>query len=194
MAVAGSDPAAVQAPVLETGRLRLRPHRCEDFEPLAAMYASSRSRFVGGPLSRATVWRVFASDVGQWVLLGFGAWAIEHRATGACVGQIGLNFPVNYPEREIGWLLWEGFEGRGYAFEAATRARRFAYEELGWTTLVSYVDPANDRSISLARRMGAKIDPAAPTPNDEPCLVFRHPPPHEEGALQPPAGPAGPAG
>lgn len=165
------------APLLETERLRMRPHRTEDFEPLADIFATPRSKYIGGPLSRREVWRNFAADVGQWELLGFGAWAVELRDGGTFVGQVGLNRPQHFPEREIGWILCQAHEGHGYALEAALRARAFAYDDLGWTTAVSYIDPANRRSRRLAERMGAAPDPGAATPNDEPSLVYRHPPP-----------------
>lgn len=165
------------APTLETERLLLRPHRMEDFEPIAALFATPRSKYMDGPWSRGKTWYAFAADVGHWALMGFGAWAIEIRETGEYVGQIGLNHPADFPERELGWLLFEEFEGHGYAFEAATRARQFAYETLGWTTVVSYIDRENTRSIRLAERMGASPDPDAPTPDDGPCFVYRHPAP-----------------
>lgn len=170
-------PEFTTAPRLESERLVLRPNRVEDFDRMADLYASPRSKYINGPLSRGDAWRVFAADVGQWELLGFGAWAIELRETGAHVGQVGLNLPADFPEPELGWLVWQEYEGKGYAFEAALRAREFAYRTLGWDTLVSYVDRENARSIRLAERMGASPDPDAPTPNSEPCLVFRHPSP-----------------
>ena len=163
------------APTLETGRLRLRAHRVDDFDRFAELFASPRSKFINGPASRGDAWRMFAADVGQWVLLGFGAWAIERRQDGAHVGQVGLNHPADYPERELGWLLWEEFEGQGYALEAALCARDFAYGTLGWETVVSYIDPDNAPSIRLAERMGATPDPDAVKPGDGPCTVYRHP-------------------
>lgn len=163
-----------EAPILETERLRLRPHRLEDFDEIAAMFETPRSKYVGGPCPPGKTWRIFAMDAGQWPLLGFGALAIELRDSGAFVGQIGLNKPLHFPEREIGWILFEGFEGHGYALEAARRAHRFAFETLGWETAVSYIHPDNARSISLAERLGARLDPDAATPDDEAILVYRH--------------------
>lgn len=163
------------APILKTERLNLRPHVAGDFEKLVEIYASDRSRFIGGPLDRKSVWRGFAGDAGQWALLGYGAWAIEVRESGDYVGQIMLNFPEHFPERELGWIVWQEFEGKGYAMEAAMRAREFAYHDLGWSTAVSYVDPENMRSINLAQRLGAIVDPDAATPEGNNYLVFRHP-------------------
>ncbi|MFK5978665.1 MAG: GNAT family N-acetyltransferase [Rhizobiaceae bacterium] len=164
-------------PILESTRIRLRPIEMSDFSRLEDFMASERSRFVGGPMSSGDCWRMFASDVGHWVLLGFGAWAIEHRENGDYMGQIGLNHPADFPEPELGWLLWEGFEGHGYAFEAAMCAREFVYGTLGWKTVVSYIDADNARSLKLVERMGAVRDMDAATPNNDPCYVYRHPAP-----------------
>ena len=149
------------APVLLTERLRLRPHVVEDFDRFAEFYASQRSQYVGGPLLPGPAWRGFAANVGQWALLGFGAWAIDVRNSGEFVGQVNLYAPADWPENELGWLLWDGFEGHGYAHEAAVRARQYAYEILGWSTAVSYIDPDNQTSRRLAERLGASLDPTA---------------------------------
>jgi RimJ/RimL family protein N-acetyltransferase len=148
----------------------------EDFAAIAVFYASDAASFVGGPMPAPHAWHRFAADVGSWDLLGFGAWAIEEKATGAFAGQLALSKPPHFPEREIGWLLMSGFEGRGYAAEAARAARTFAFGTLGWSTAVSYVNPDNVRSIALARRIGCVEDPAA-RPLYPWDLVFRHPSP-----------------
>lgn len=163
-------------PVITTDRLVLRAYEMADFEPLVRFHASAHAQYAGGLKDRQAVWRDFATDMGQWHLLGFGSLAVALRSTGECIGQAGLNAPPEYPERELGWVLWEGFEGHGYAFEAASAMRDFAFETFGWTTLVSYIDPDNARSIRLAERLGAKLDKEAATPNGDNCLVYRHSP------------------
>ena len=168
------------APRIETDRLVLRPHRLEDFAAYAAFYASDAASFIGGPMAATRAWHAFAADVGGWDLVGFGSWAIEEKATGDFAGQLSLNKPPHFPEREIGWFLLSGFEGRGYATEAALAARAFAYGTLGWPTAVSYVDPDNARSIALARRLGCTEDPDAER-HDPEDVVYRHPGP---GALR----------
>jgi RimJ/RimL family protein N-acetyltransferase len=145
-----------------------------DFALLAALYQTPRASYIGGMQPAEKVWRDFASDCGIWHLMGFGSLSIEEKATGALVGQTGLNAPPEYPE--LGWVLFEGFEGKGYAFEAVSALCSFAFDTLRWTTLVSYIDPDNIRSIRLAERLGAKLDQSAATPHDEKCLVYRHSP------------------
>jgi RimJ/RimL family protein N-acetyltransferase len=166
------------APTLVTQRLALRAHRIADFDLLAHLFTTDRSRHIGGPLNEQDVWAGFMNAVGQWAVSGFGGWGIELRETGQCVGQVAISRPVEFPEIELGWLLFEGQEGKGYAFEAATRARDFAFGELGLSTLFSYVDPDNARSRHLAERLGGQRDPSAATPNGDPTWVYRYEPVH----------------
>lgn len=164
-------------PTLTTERLTLRPHRRADYDTFAAFYTTERSQMVGGPLPATTVWYGFCSDAAHWSLMGFGHWAIERVSDGAFMGQIGLQHPPHYPEREFGWILFADYEGQGYAHEAAAAVRDWTFGTLGWSDMVSYIDPANARSIRLAERRGAVRDEAAPA-YDEGDLVYRH---HAEG-------------
>jgi len=165
-----------QAPRIETGRLALRPQVMSDFPAFADFFASERACFVGGPLDARKSWAAFAADTGHWDLRGFGAWSVERKADGALMGQVALSHPPHFPEAELGWVLYEGFEGQGAASEAAGAALSFAFRTLGWTTAVSYVDPENHRSAAVAERLGARLDPAA-KPLDPGDLVYRHPAP-----------------
>jgi RimJ/RimL family protein N-acetyltransferase len=166
----------LEAPLIRTERLLLRPYHAADFERLLTIYAGDRAKFIGGRLTPRQVWDGFMNVIGHWPVHGFGGWAVELAETGDLVGEVAVHHPVDYPEVELGWLLFDGFEGRGYATEAAIVARDFAFREAGVTTLVSYIDPDNHPSLRLAQRMGAVFDPTAPTPNGDPCLVYRHQP------------------
>lgn len=163
-------------PVLETGRLILRAPKLEDFEGFAAFMGSDRAELERGRQDRGGAWLHFVTATGQWVLRGHGAFSIEDRATGAYLGEAGIFREHDYPEAEIGWMVVPAAEGRGVAHEAALTVREWAYRALGLTTLVSYIDPENRRSIRLAERLGARIDPDADRPNAG-DLVFRHPSP-----------------
>ncbi|MEL7215970.1 MAG: GNAT family N-acetyltransferase [Pseudomonadota bacterium] len=159
--------------VLETERLTLRPHRLSDFEDYAAMLASERSVPMGGPVDRGTAWDAFCGEVAA-AQLGLGqVWAIERRADEAHVGQVGFQQPPSFPERELGWMLYAGFEGQGYALEAARAARDYGFGTLGWDDFVSYIDPDNARSVRLAEALGGVRDADAPVPT-EGDLVYRH--------------------
>ncbi len=158
------------APVLHTGRLRLRPMQAGDFPAYAAMMASPRSSFMGGPFGQREAWGLFCHDAAGWALFGYGALMVE--AGDTTVGQVGISHGPLFPESELGWLVYDGCEGRGYATEAAAALRDWAFGR-GLATLVSYVDPDNRASAAVALRLGARRDPGA-RPQDPGDLVFRH--------------------
>lgn len=164
-------------PVLTTDRLVLRAPQAGDWPAWRDFALDQRSRWIGGPMTApGHAWRNFGHIVGHWVLRGFGLFVAEDRASGAALGLIGPWRPDGWPENEIGWtLLSAKAEGRGIAHEAALAARDFAARSLGWTTAVSYILPANDRSAALARRLGAARDAGAAHPGSDPCDVWRHP-------------------
>ncbi|PWC28860.1 GNAT family N-acetyltransferase [Teichococcus aestuarii] len=160
-------------PTLTTPRLILRPPVAADFPAYARLMASPRAAGMGGPFGPRAAWGMFCHDVAQWALFGHGSLMLALPGSGECVGQVGINHGPLFPEKELGWLLYEGQEGRGYATEAARAMRDWAFGTLGLATLVSYVGPGNRRSAAVAERLGAVLDPLARRP-DVGDLVYRH--------------------
>ncbi len=162
-------------PTLTTERLTLRLPRLSDFDAFATFMASDRSQYVRSEdLDRGKAWRVFGHIVGHWPLRGFGSFVLDR--DGTPLGAAGPWFPEGWPEHEFGWTLWAPeHEGHGYITEAMSAILPFAWDTLGWTTAVSYIDPDNAASIRTAERLGATRDEAAKT-LDEGDLVYRHRP------------------
>lgn len=143
------------APTLATPRLTLRMPVLADFGPRAAYFASDRSVDEGGPYDRATAWRFFASEVGQWPLMGYGPFSVD--MDGTYVGEVGIYHAADYPEPELGWFVVPEAEGRGVASEAARAVMAWARATFGWDHTVNYIDPGNARSIALGLRLGGRI-------------------------------------
>ena len=161
---------------IETERLNLRAPTAEDWPVMRDFFMSDRAAFVGGPYTLAKAWRHFAAEIGHWVIKDFGMWAVTDKSDGTLYGLVGPWCPDDWPEQEVGWVITHAAEGKGIAYEAATAVVRDCFDTLGWSTVVSYIDPDNTRSIKLAERMGAVLDADAPQPKpDQPCLVYRHP-------------------
>lgn len=163
------------APVLTTERLTLRAQTPSDAEAHAAFYGSARSAGMGGPLDRPQAWRQFAAELGHWLLRGYGFWMVEVTETGQTVGQVGFWNPDGWTEVEIGWAMFEGSEGKGYAYEAALTARAYAYDTLGWGPLTSVIVPGNTRSEALAARLGARPERDWLSPSGRQAVIWRHP-------------------
>ncbi len=163
-------------PEIETRRLVLRGPEPEDYPNFKATFSSYRSRFMGGPLNRYETWMLYAAEIGHWNIRGYGMWMIHDKDTDETYGMAGGWYPAMWPEREIAWIIWPDKAGHGYALEATHAARRYLYEERGWDSAVSYIDPKNLDSIRLAERLGAVKDRDAAT-IDGNDAVYRHPPP-----------------
>lgn len=161
-------------PVVETPDLVLRGYRETDFNAFAAFAASDRSCFVGGPQSRFESWRSFMAAIGHWVLRGYGMWIVEHRETGAVVGRVGVIFNDGWHEPELAWHIYDGFEGRNLAYQASIGARAHAARHWGMDGLMSYIDPANTRSVRLAERLGCHHESDVEVLG-KPCQLWRHP-------------------
>lgn len=147
------------APTLETQRLILRGPEMADVEPFVVFSADkARSTGFGYIPQRDEAWRWFALNIGHWHIHGYGYLTIEDKETGKPAGLCGIWNPDGWPEPEIGWVVYEGFEGKGIAFEAAMTVRQWAYGALGFTTLTSNIVPDNARSIALATRLGATFE------------------------------------
>lgn len=160
-------------PTLHTERLTLRPMAWNDYSAYAELMASPRSGGMGGPFDTLGTWGMFCHDVAGWALFGIGALMVDRQADGVTLGQVGVNHGPLFPEPELGWQLYLGHEGQGYATEAARCMRDWAFDVAGLSTLVSYIDPDNHASIRVAQRLDAVPDATAarPAPGD---LVWRH--------------------
>ena len=143
-------------PTLITERLLLRPPEAEDFEAWAALMGDEESaRFIGGVQPAALAWRNMATVTGAWTLRGFSMFSVIERADGRWIGRVGPWFPHGWPSPEVGWGLIRDAWGQGYAQEAATACLDWVFDALGWPKVIHCIDPANQASIALARRLGS---------------------------------------
>lgn len=161
-------------PVIKTDRLILRAPRLSDLEAITAFTTSDRARFVGGPSPDWYGWTSLTSVIGHWVLRGFGWWMVEDKASGATAGRVGIGYHADWPEPELGWHIYEGFEGKGIAHEAALAARHHAHHVMGLGPVISLIHSENLRSRRLAERLGAVVE-GETVIRETPCLIYRHP-------------------
>lgn len=162
---------------LQTQRLVLRAPQPGDWMPFHDFMMSDRAAMFGSHGDLGRTWRSFAAELGHWQVFSFGMWAVTKRGDDTALGFVGPWTPPDWPETEIGWMIFDdATQGTGIATEAARAAISHAYDVLGWDTVVSYIGPDNTRSIRLAEKLGAHLDDAAKGPTPD-TLVYRHPVP-----------------
>ena len=91
---------------------------------------------------------------------GFGLWAMVLRQTGAMIGQCGLTWQDRGDGTqcvEVGYLLQRAFWHQGYATEAATACKAYAFQALGLDEVCSIIRDNNLASQAVARRNGMTV-------------------------------------
>ncbi len=164
------------APRIETPRLVLRAQHPADREALYAAFADNDfARFITRErrgLSREEAWRVLAVVPGSWAVDGYGQWMVEEKASGLPVGRVGPWAPEGWPDFEIGWSIFPGFQGRGYAVEAAAAAFRWVHDELGRQGVIHLIDPLNLASERVAAALGGKPTGSWTVPTGETVRIW----------------------
>ena len=167
-------------PVLETERLRLRAHRADDYAICQAIWSDTEVvRHIGGHAFTAEeVWKRLLQYRGLWSLLGYGYWAVEEKASGAYIGDVGFADLARKLEPslrgmlECGWVLAPHAHGHGYASEAVRAACAWADAHQPGRSVVCIISPENEASIRVAAKTGFTLWEQTRY-HDSPTLVFK---------------------
>jgi RimJ/RimL family protein N-acetyltransferase len=146
---------------IETERLILRRHRIEDAEPMAEQRADPAvGRYIGGPATAEASWTRLLRYAGHWTLFGYGYFAVEERASGLFVGDVGVahyrrdGFVEPDGSAEVGWVLGSGYHGRGFGREATTALIDWVDATLPHPRTHCIIDVDHTASIRIAERLG----------------------------------------
>ena len=160
---------------LQTDRLQFRQWLPSDYEAIQTFFSDEAlARFVGGVKNPESAWRLLATYVGHYELMGFSYPAIVEKATNQLIGTVGLWKSVPWPEHELGYWLLPQAQGKGYGLEAGNAVRDFAQQTGQFPSLVSYIHPDNTPSIKLAKRLGAQFDKTIELLEFGPHQVYRY--------------------
>lgn len=174
-AAAVMNAACAAVPVLQTERLVLRAPKLADWPEYQAVFTSARAVHLDGPFSEDEAWADFCEGIAGWMLRGAGMWTLCAKDGDAPLGWLYLWQEKGDPEPEIGWVLTEAAEGKGYAQEAARAVLPHAVALFGKGGFVSYIAEGNTPSARLAARLGAARDAGAEAAYGDPALhIYRH--------------------
>ena len=88
-------------------------------------------------------------------------WAVEHKASGAFIGFVGLVYQDGWTEgehnTEVGWRLDPAYWGEGLATEGAMASVRYGLGELGLERIISIIQPENLASRRVAEKAGLTL-------------------------------------
>lgn len=89
--------------------------------------------------------------------IGWWSWVVTRRDTGQAIGSVGLGGPPNDEGTVIiGYATYPGFEGKGYASEAAQGLMEWALQQPGVVRVAATIPPWNEKSMRIAERIGMR--------------------------------------
>ena len=152
--------------MIETQRLKLRPLKHSDSDAFNVLFSDTE-------VMRSSIYGTKTQEeVKEWLAnqidskhhsTGIELLAVTCKSTQVIIGYCGLAQFRNIGEAdakilEIGYRLIRKYWGYGYATEAATAVRDYAFNELSITRLVALIEPINERSIGVAKRIGMSYE------------------------------------
>jgi RimJ/RimL family protein N-acetyltransferase len=163
----------VEIVILKTNRLILRPWEESDAESL---YEYAKSPLVGP----AAGWPVHTSvensrQIIREVLSADETYAVTIKDDGSAIGSVGLligdksDLTVNADEAEIGYWIGAPYWGQGLIPEAVRELMRYAFDDLGISTLwCGYFDD-NEKSKRVNEKCGFRFHH---TENNKECPLI----------------------
>ena len=148
-------------PILQTSRLLLREMTEDDLPALRSILQDPQVMYAyEHAFSEDEVRAWLAKQRRRYAEDGFGLWAMVLRQTGAMIGQCGLTWQDRGDGTqcvEVGYLLQRAFWHQGYATEAATACKAYAFQALGLDEVCSIIRDNNLASQAVARRNGMTV-------------------------------------
>lgn len=143
--------------ILETTRLRIRELTEEDFLPLCMILQDEEVMYAYEHAfddDEAKQW--LERQLKRYQTDGFGLWAVILKETGELIGQCGLTIQDCEGRQvvEVGYLFRKDFWKMGYASEAATACRDYAFGVLDVEEVFSIIRDTNEASVKVALRNG----------------------------------------
>ena len=153
-----SEQAFAHFPKITTSRLVLRQITLTDAEAHFGLF--SKPEVMAGHGTEPYTERAQSEELIGWYTSAFlerkaMRWAIIHKAEDKLIGTCGLHrLRLGHHRAEIGYELDPDYWRQGLGSEAVWAVLRFAFETVGFHRIEAIVDPANEASAALLRKVG----------------------------------------
>jgi RimJ/RimL family protein N-acetyltransferase len=143
---------------IETARLHLRPMRADDFDALYEIFTDSRvmASFGSELFTPAQMQGWLDRNLAHQAEFGYGLFSVIRKADGRLIGDCGLEQMLVEGETvaELGYDLRSDVWNQGYATEAASAVRDYAFQVLRLPRLISLIRVGNTASQRVAEKIG----------------------------------------
>ncbi|MFA8341464.1 MAG: GNAT family N-acetyltransferase [Rhodothermaceae bacterium] len=162
--------------VLETVRTRLRHIKSTDAEFIFNLYNDKQFvKNIGyrgiNSFQKAEEY-IIENIQGSYKTNGFGIYGVEMKDSGKLAGICGLVNRPHLDDIDLGYAFMPKYRGKGLALETAKSMKEYAINVLEIEKIVAIVDPNNEPSINLLKKIGMSFEKMILLPGDtkEICL------------------------
>lgn len=144
-----------------TPRLTLREMKKQDATDLFGIFSDPEAmRFYPSTRNLAETRSWVNGNIERYERHGFGIWVVQVRTNGEFLGQCGLILQDvdGKQDLEIGYMFLRRYWGQGFATEAASACRDYAFERLNYSRVISLIDPGNIASRRVAEKVGMSVE------------------------------------
>lgn len=143
--------------IAETGRCIIREMTEEDLDAVYEVYAApSITKYMEGLYENREKELEYTRSYIQnaYAFWGYGIWVIERKEDKKLIGRIGFNLREGYEEPELGFVIMEPEQRKGYAFECCDAILKLGKEEYEFEKVQALVKEGNEASIHLCKKLG----------------------------------------
>ncbi len=89
-----------------------------------------------------------------YAFYGYGMWTALEKESGVVIGRAGISWREGYDLPELGFVFGVPWQGQGYAYEVCSAVLAYAGETLLMDRVQALVQPGNERSLNLCKKLG----------------------------------------
>lgn len=143
--------------IIETERLSMREMCQSDYNALCKILQNEEVMYAyEGAFSDKEVQEWLDKQIMRYKTDGFGLYAVILKENGEMIGQCGLTLQDFNGNQilEVGYLFQKAYWHRGYAIEAASACKEYAFTVLNANEVYSIIRDTNISSQKVAERNG----------------------------------------
>ena len=143
--------------IAETNRCMIREMTEEDLDAVYEVYAApSITRYMEGLYENREEELEYIRSYIQnaYAFWGYGTWVIERMTDHKIIGRVGFNLRDGYEDVELGFVIMEEEQRKGYAYECCKVVLNLGKEEYEFENIQALVKEGNEASIGLCKKLG----------------------------------------
>jgi ribosomal-protein-alanine N-acetyltransferase len=147
---------------IETPRLYLRSMHLPDLDDLLKIFGDPKvmASFDTAPFNREQMERWVQRNIAHQDVHGYGLFSVIFKSEGILIGDCGLERMEVEGQwsTELGYDFRSDYWNQGFATEAASAVRDYAFDTLGLSSLISLIRVGNAASRRVSEKIGMRFD------------------------------------